>query len=492
MGLLENEEAGVTYFWQIEHNGSWQWELGDLAGNVYLRVSGPTYREGLWSKSLGPGQDFETVPATFGRVEGNAQDALRVLTSTRRRLRRPHRDLERLPVIFNDYMNCLGGNPTTEALLPLIERAAEIGCELFVIDAGWYAQRDESWWTTVGEWQPSASRFPNGLAEVTNAIRRRGMTPGLWLEIEVMGINCPLAQKVPDDWFFLRDGRRVIDHGRYQLDFRNSSVRRHASEVVDRLVRDFGIGYIKMDYNINAGPGTDYRADTPGDGLLEHNRAYLKWVEGIFSRYPEMVIENCSSGGMRLDYAQLALHSIQSITDQTDYRLNGIVAAACASAACPEQAAIWSYPLREGTDEETIFNMVNVLLLRVHQSGRVQDISPRRLALIREGIEVYKQIRSAIPAGLPFWPLGLSRFRDGWAVFGLDCGSKAYLAVWRLDGKNSEQVIPLPRQWTKGFGVSCIYPRAKSVPARVQMRGQLVVEMNKPYMARLFVIERKS
>ena len=96
-------------------------------------------------------------------------------------------------------------------------------------------------------------------AEVIQRIREKRMIPGLWLEIEVMGINCPLARELPDDWFFLRDGKRVIDHGRYQLDFRNPEVRAHADQIVERLVREFGIGYLKMDYNINAGPGTDQR-----------------------------------------------------------------------------------------------------------------------------------------------------------------------------------------------------------------------------------------
>jgi alpha-galactosidase len=60
-----------------------------------------------------------------------------------------------------------------------------------------------------------------------------------------------------------------------------------------------------MDYNINAGSGTELKADSFGDGLLAHNRAYLAWLDHIFSEYPELVIENCSSGGMRMDYALL-------------------------------------------------------------------------------------------------------------------------------------------------------------------------------------------
>ncbi len=53
---------------------------------------------------------------------------------------------------------------------------------------------------------------------VAGLIRERGMVAGLWLEIEVIGIHCPLAKTLPDDWFFQREGHRIIDHGRYQLE----------------------------------------------------------------------------------------------------------------------------------------------------------------------------------------------------------------------------------------------------------------------------------
>ena len=172
----------------------------------------------------------------------------------------------------------------------------------------------------VGEWRPSEKRFPGGFKEVMDAIRDAGMIPGAWLELEVMGVNCPLAKQLPDSWFFMRHGRRVCDKGRYQLDFRNAEVRDYAERVIDRMVNEYGVGYIKMDYNIEPGTGTDQQADSTGQGLLEHNRAYLAWIDHIFEKYPELIIENCSSGGMRTDYAMLARHSLQSTSDQTDYR----------------------------------------------------------------------------------------------------------------------------------------------------------------------------
>ena len=254
MGCYENRECGTSLAWQIEHNGSWHWELSDCGPWLYLHLSGPTENENLWWKNLKPGETFTTVPVAVTATAGGLQDSIVAFTHYRRALRRPHKDNRRLAVIFNDYMNCLWGDPTTEKLKPLIEAAARAGCEYFCIDAGWHG---DSWWDSVGEWKPSEKRFPNGIGEVLDLIRSKGMVPGLWLEIEVMGLTCHLAAQAPDSWFFMRHGRRVIHNGRYQLDFRHPDVVRHADQVVDRLVREYGVGYIKIDYNINAGPGTE-------------------------------------------------------------------------------------------------------------------------------------------------------------------------------------------------------------------------------------------
>ena len=87
----------------------------------------------------------------------------------------------------------------------MINAAAKAGTNYFVIDAGWYAALNEKWRNAIGLWQPSASRFPNGIMEALNAIRKKRMKPGLWLEIELAGVKSPLVNK-PDEWFFVRHG----------------------------------------------------------------------------------------------------------------------------------------------------------------------------------------------------------------------------------------------------------------------------------------------
>ncbi|WP_438433197.1 alpha-galactosidase [Gorillibacterium sp. sgz500922] len=487
MALLENRETGSCLFWQIDHNGSWEWELFDQFDHLSLLISGPNEHDHHWLKQLAPGARFESVPVAVGAALGGAEAAAAALTLYRRRIRRPNDDNRRLQIIFNDYMNCLWGNPTTEKLLPLIDAAAEAGCEYFCIDAGWYSAGE--WWDGVGEWLPSSERFPEGIKFLMDRIRSRGMVPGLWLEIEVMGINSPKVAETDDSWFFMRHGKRVKDRSRYQLDFRNPAVVAHADEVIRRLVEDYGVGYIKMDYNINAGIGTETDADSFGDGLLQHNRAYLAWLDRQFARYPELVIENCSSGGMRIDYAMLSRYSIQSTSDQDDYVKYAQIAATAPAALTPEQAAVWSYPLREGDDEEVIFNMVNALLLRVHQSGHLAELSPRRKELVKEALDYYKQIRGFIPEALPFWPLGLPTAEDDWMSLGLRHGDRRFLAVWHIGGRSRTVQLPLPALTGQEIEVTTGYPSGSPVRWSWNLSdGLLTVELPEPKTARLLEI----
>ncbi|MBQ7565337.1 MAG: alpha-galactosidase [Lachnospiraceae bacterium] len=435
IGYIGNREADTALFFQIEHNGSWHYEVSDQNGHYYVYVSGPNETQSHWFKELAPGESFETVPVAVGVSDDSAEHMIRELTKYRRKIRRPNRDDEELPVIFNDYMNCLFGDPTTEKELPLIDAAAQTGCEYFVIDAGWYDKG--FWWDSVGEWKESRERFPNGIREVTDYIRKKGMIPGCWLELEVMGTECEKAKRVPDDWFFVRHGKRVCDRSRYQLDFRNPEVIKHADEVIDRVVKEYGAGYIKMDYNIEPGIGTELLADSPGDGLLQHERAYLSWLSGVFERYPDLVIENCSSGGLRMDYAMLSRYSIQSTSDQEDYREYATISANVQLGVCPEQAAVWSYPVnrKSAEPEEVIYNMVNALLLRIHQSGHLAELPKESVALVKDGLSVYRSIRGDIKNATVFLPNGFADNRDKWLCSGLQLDDSAYLCVWKREMK---------------------------------------------------------
>jgi len=488
MGMIENLEAGVTWCWQIEHNGSWHWEFGNtLGGDTYVYLGGPDEEHHQAWKSLQPGETYTTVPAALGCVRGGMDEAVAALTQYRRlACLRPHPDNRECPIIFNDYMNCLWADPTLEKELPLIDAAANAGCEYFVVDAGWYAEQGENWWPTVGLWQPSQSRFGDiGIAGLMQCIRDKGMVPGLWLEIESAGVDSPLAQK-DDAWFFTRHGRRVIDHSRLQLDFRHPDVCAHANEVVDRLVREYGVGYIKIDYNMTFHMGTERDADSFGQGLLAHNRAYLGWLDAVRQRYPELVIENCGSGGCRMDYAQLSRQQLQSSSDQTDYRKYPTILVGALAGVLPEQLAVWAYPKSDGDAREASFNMVNGLLCRIHQSGHLANLPEESLLQVQQGLQVYRdEIRAFLPASTPFFPLGMPSFTDVFSpvAVGLRHATRDFLAVWRLGG-HGKVTIPKPNEGA----VRLLYPTDLGITVHTTETA-ITVAFPGPYMGAVLVVE---
>ncbi|WP_200811923.1 glycoside hydrolase family 36 protein [Streptomyces sp. 3213.3] len=431
------DRDGGAWLCQIESSAGWRFETGEREGAAYVALFGPDDAHHQWHQTLAPGEEFRTVPAVLVRAESGGLDAaFATLTDYRRAIRRDHPDHRQLPVIYNDYMNTLMGDPTTERLLPLIEAAAGAGAEVFVIDAGWYDDDAQGWWDSVGAWEAAPARFPGGIQEVLDAIRKHGMTPGLWLEPEVVGVRSPLADSLPPEAFFRRGGLRVTEHGRHHLDLRHPAARAHLDEVVDRLVGEWGVGYLKLDYNINIGPGTEHGTESAGAGLLGHHRAHLDWMAGLLDRHPQLVLENCGSGGLRMDYAQLAVAQLQSTSDQQDPLRYPPIAASAGTAAAPEQAAVWAYPQPDQSPDEIAFTLTGALLGRIHLSGFLNRMSDGQLGLVRSALSVYQDLRAEIAAAHPFWPLGLPGWEDEWIAQGLRGARSTYVTVWRreLDG----------------------------------------------------------
>ena len=151
---LENTEVHTGLFWEIDTTAPGTGRSATRTA-ILPGFGRPNETYSHWFKDLKPGESFTTVPAAVGVTSIGFADAMGTLTDYRRKIRRKNQDNEKLPVIFNDYMNCLWGRPTAAEEYPLVDAAAEAGCEYFCIDAGWYADGD--WWDSVGEWRRAAN-----------------------------------------------------------------------------------------------------------------------------------------------------------------------------------------------------------------------------------------------------------------------------------------------------------------------------------------------
>lgn len=439
-GGLVDEGSGIALLWQIEHNGPWTYEVGELADGLGVSLLGPTDLESHWLHELRVGESFDTVPVALALGREGLASAVAAMTAHRRAQRGA---VAATPIVFNDYMNTLAGDPTTDRLLPLVEAAAEVGAEVFCIDAGWYAE-GEDWWDGVGEWVPSPTRFPQGLDEVIDRVLELGMVPGLWLEPEVIGVRSPMASTLPSEAFLTRRGVRIEQHGRFFLDLANPSARAHLDQVVDRLVDTLGVGYFKLDYNVTPGAGSDKDGLSPGAGLLKHCRATIEWLEAVRARHPQLILENCGSGAMRSDYAMLQVLQLQSTSDQQDPLRYPPIAAGAPMAVLPEQAANWAYPQPGMTTEESCFTLATSLLGTFYLSGYLNRMTSQERHRVAEAVTVAKAIRSEVATAAPIWPAGLPAWEGSTACLGLVTAESTLATVWQRTEQPMDVVLEFP------------------------------------------------
>ncbi len=498
-GILES--GGRFLLFQIESNNSWYYELANRSGSLYLWLGSACLPFGGWCKTLGRGESYRTVPVAVC-VGNTLNGVLAEMTRYRRHIAGHCAADEGLPTIFNEYMHLSWDSPTAEQTARIAPVVASLGAEYYVIDCGWHNEEPgDRVYPYVGQWKESHARFPEGLRKTTDLIRSLGMKAGLWIEPEIIGIKCrEMLDYYDDECFITRFGKKVCVMGRYFLDYRNQKVIDYMSETIRRMVEDYGADYIKLDYNEDLGIGTDKEADSFGEGLEQCAHAYLSWIDEMRARFPQVLFETCSSGGMRMDYETLKHFSIISTSDQTNYRKYPYIAANILSAVLPEQAAVWSYPVDsyglpdapfEATyewvnahisSEQVIMNMINSFLGRMHLASHVELLSEDKQALIREGIQYFNKLSSVKTEALPYLPFGFTDFTRQGVACGLLHGDTLYLAVWNLGG--GAVTVPLDRSILEA---KVAYPAASDVGVTVDGRN-LTVAFTQPCQARFLEI----
>jgi alpha-galactosidase len=194
-----------------------------------------------------------------------------------------------------------------------------------------------------------------------------------------------------------------------------------------------------------------------------------------------------------MDYAMLAVHSLQSTSDQQDPVLYAAIAAAAHTAVTPEQSATWAYPQPCWNLEMNALTVVNSLFGRVHLSGKLDELDAETLNLVKQGMDVYKSIRSEIKTALPFWPLGLPKWHDEWVVLGMVAESgNIYLSVWRRRGPSSA-TLPIANLTGKvDVEVELLYPGCFLADVKWDAESSsLTVELTSAPSARLFRLRPK-
>lgn len=135
-----------------------------------------------------------------------------------------------------------------------------------------------------------------------------------------------------------------------------------------------------------------------------------QWIEQIRAKHPDVMIENCSSGAMRADYAMLSRLDIQSTSDQSDPLVYAAIAAGAGMTVLPEQQGNWGYAQQEMDDETAVFTLAAGILGRLYLSGFIDRMDEARLGLVRDAIALHRTILGGQSHLVPWWPCGLPDF----------------------------------------------------------------------------------
>lgn len=405
---------------------------------------------GHWMKRLAPGERFQTPEAILTVASGTLDDLGNRLADVQRDvfLQSAPEGEKTLPVIFNEYCTSWG-NPTMANLRRTADALADRGVRYLVIDCGWYGHID--WGTCMGDWEPDPLLFPNGIREAADYIRGKGMIPGLWFELESVGVNAKAFAL--EEHLLHRDGTVITIGTRRFWNMTDPWVQDYLTERVIGLLRDNGFGYLKVDYNNTLGIGCD-GCESLGEGLRQNMAATQDFFRRIRAELPDLVIENCASGGHRLEPSMMALASQASFSDAHECVSIPIIAANLHRLIHPAQSQIWAVLREKDSAERLYYSLVNTLLGRMCLSGDVDKLAPWQNAIVNEAIHFYHEAAPLILHGATrrFGPNVVSYNRPkGWQGILRERDDRALYVVHGFGGVSA---APMPEGWRveRAFG----------------------------------------
>lgn len=235
----------------------------------------------------------------------------------RRLARGKHRDKER-PVLINNW-EATYFDFNEDKILTIADKAKDAGVELFVLDDGWFGQRDDDF-TSLGDWFVDEAKLPNGLKSLAEKIQAMGMQFGLWFEPEMVSPKSELYKAHPDWCLHVPNRRRSESRNQLVLDFSRPDVCQEMIKRVSAILESAPISYVKWDMNRNMTEiGSSYWPKNQQQEVAHRYMLGLYHVmETITSRFPEILFESCSGGGGRFDPGMLHYMPQTWTSDNTD------------------------------------------------------------------------------------------------------------------------------------------------------------------------------
>jgi len=211
------------------------------------------------------------------------------------------------PVLYNSWEGCMF-DFNQRRLLDLAERAKDLGCELFVLDDGWFGERNNDK-AGLGDYTINRKKLPDGMDGLASKIRAKGMDFGLWFEPESVNPNSDLYRAHPD-WVLTDAFPHVLGRNQLLLDLTKAEVRDYIVENVSKILDSAGISYVKWDMNRHS--------IALGAKAHDYILGLYDVLRRIFEPRPQILFESCSSGGNRFDLGMLCFSPQVWCSDDTD------------------------------------------------------------------------------------------------------------------------------------------------------------------------------
>lgn len=293
------EHSGAVWFGTLQWSGNWQIKAG-RDHNRWPQICGGISNYNT-AYTLNGGQSFQTPVFTGGFVTGGFGAATRQLHGYQRQTSKTPWTNRVMPVMYNAWASFYF-NLDEAMLMAQAERCQKLGVELFMIDDGWFKNRNNDL-AGLGDWEVDPEKFPNGLTPLINKVESLGMIFGIWVEPEMVSEESELYQEHPE-WILRYPTRQPVKkRHQYVLNFGLPEVYEFTVAWLDKLLRKNHIQYLKWDMNrFLSEVNWNGLTNTPDDAV------YIKYVQNLYrvleyinQNYPEVLIENCASGGLRAD-----------------------------------------------------------------------------------------------------------------------------------------------------------------------------------------------
>ena len=458
---VEDTKNGIVWGAQMGCPSSWQMEITRADDGVCISGGLADREFGHWMKTIKNGERFKGPEAVITVCEGGLDDlCARLLEAQEDALNVPGSE-ENLPVIFNEYCTTWG-NPSHDNITNILDAIDGKGIDYFVIDCGWFKEDGVRWDISMGDYIPSKTLFPNGISETVKTVKAHNMRPGIWFEPETAGEKAKVYYN--EQHLLKRDGITLTTQNRRFWDMKDEWVKKYLGERVIDFLKDNGFGYIKVDYNETIGIGCD-NADSLGEGLRQNMLGTLEFFKRMRREIPDLVIENCASGGNRLEPVFMSLSSMASFSDAHECVEIPIIAANLHRLILPRQSQIWCVIRKSDTVQRIAYSVAATFLGRMCLSGDVTDLSAEQWKVIDDGIAFYKKAAPVIKHGKSkIYRKNLTSYRH----------PEGYQAVWRENEKSALCVVHTfenaPEKITvqaDGCKISAVYPAG----AEVQISG---------------------